>query len=76
MKLSVVKEAAISATMALCTGGDVVEAITNSAVDAILIGGIIAFVNDGVSAAKTAVRSVRNAKLIGGIQMGPNRRVL
>ena len=68
--IGVVTAAAISGVIALCSGGDIAEAITSAAADAILIGGIIAFVSAGVNAVKTVVRSVRNAKLIGSSQTG------
>ena len=68
--VGVVSAAAISRVIALCSSGDIAEAITSAAADAILIGGIIAFVSAGVNAVKTVVRSVRNAKLIGSSQTG------
>ena len=68
--IGVVTAAAISGVIALCSGGDIAEAITSAAADAILIGGIIAFVSAGVNAVKTGVRSVRNAKLAGSSQTG------
>ena len=68
--IGVVTAAAISGVIALCSGGDIAEAITSAAADAILTGGIIAFVSAGVNAVKTVVRSVRNAKLIGSSQTG------
>ena len=68
--IGVVTAAAISGVIALCSGGDIAEAITSAAADAILICGIIAFVSAGVNAVKTVVRSVRNAKLIGSSQTG------
>ncbi len=68
--VGVVTAAAVSAVMAVCSGGDVADAVTNATADAILISGIFAFVSAGISAIKTGVRSVRNAKLIGSSQMG------
>jgi hypothetical protein len=68
--IGVVSAAAITAVAAVSTGGDVAEEVVNATADAILICGIFAFVSAGISAIKTGVRSVRNAKLIGSSQTG------
>ena len=53
---------AMSAAGALLSGGDVVEAMTNAAADAVFWGGVFEFVSAGISAVKIAVRSVRTTK--------------
>lgn len=61
---------AMSAAGALLTGGDVVEAMTNAAADAVFWGGVFAFVSAGVNALKTVARTTYNAKLPGSSQTG------
>ena len=61
---------AMSAAGALLSGGDVVEAMTNAAADAIFLGGIFEFVSAGVNALKTVARTTYNAKLPGSSQTG------
>ena len=61
---------AMSAAGALLSGGDVVEAMTNAAADAVFWGGVFAFVSAGVNALKTVARTTYNAKLPGSSQTG------
>ena len=61
---------AMSAAGALLSGGDVVEAMTNAAADAVFWGGIFEFVSAGISAVKIGIRSAYNAKLPGSLAVG------
>ena len=61
---------ALSACMALISGGDVAETISNSTADAIFLGGIFSFVSSGINAVKVGIRSSYNAKLPGSLAVG------
>ena len=68
--VGVIGYVALSACMALISGGDVAETISNSTADAIFLGGIFSFVSAGVSAVKVGIRSSYNAKLPGSLAVG------
>ena len=68
--VGVISYVALSACMALISGGDVAETISNSTADAIFLGGIFSFVSSGINAVKVGIRSSYNAKLPGSLAVG------
>ena len=68
--VGVISYVALSACMALISGGDVAETISNSTADAIFLGGIFSFISSGINAVKVGIRSSYNAKLPGSLAVG------
>ena len=68
--VGIASAAAMGAVSALLSGGDIVEAMTNAAADAIFWGGVFAFISAGINALKTVSRTTYNAKLPGSSQTG------
>ena len=68
--VGVISYVALSTCMALISGGDVAETISNSTADAIFLGGIFSFVSAGINAVKVGIRSSYNAKLPGSLAVG------
>ena len=68
--VGVIGYVALSACMALISGGDVAETISNSTADAIFLGGIFSFISSGINAVKVGIRSSYNAKLPGSLAVG------
>ena len=68
--VGVISYVALSTCMALISGGDVAETISNSTADAIFLGGIFSFVSSGINAVKVGIRSSYNAKLPGSLAVG------
>ena len=68
--VGVISYVALSACMALISGGDVAETISNSTADAIFLSGIFSFVSAGINAVKVGIRSSYNAKLPGSLAVG------